>query len=255
MGCSRFSTAQDIYDSKMDPNYDGTPGYPIPAAIGKALEPIIVEQTSKKLGIEFKHMGEVVCWSTDNDYQAGSPDALSKHEVLEIKTTKSSQLSKWGTSKDGWVRPDAYHQVQWLMDLTDRESARVSVYFYDIDHTLRFRVVRNDKLIAQMHEVAQHFVETYLKPGVRPTEKYPYGTPDWAPVAEPERGRTRWKPYSFQLEKYILDEARKGLALLETQLNGGDESARAKYFQAKQWVETGLPKLFDRFKEESRGIK
>ncbi len=119
------------------------------------------------------------------DWAVASPDGLTPSVVVELKTASIWIREQWGLPGSDKT-PDKYSlQVQWLMEVAQREAAHVLVAFgkdaedadgnheFYVSETAAYLVPRNAELAAQMVAFGQRFMNEHVLPCVPPAELPP----------------------------------------------------------------------------------
>ncbi len=117
------------------------------------------------------------------DWAVGSPDGLTATELVEFKTASVWIRKQWGEPATDAV-PDSYSlQVQWLMEIAQREVAHVLVAFgsdyttdtgardFAVSETAVYRVPFDAVMVASMLECGARFMREHVETGIAPDLK------------------------------------------------------------------------------------
>lgn len=130
---------------------------------GKLLEPVIASRYADDNAIaltpgQFLVRDEII---------GGTPDYLSHDKLIEIKTAGIYASRDFGEPGSDQI-PDSYMtQVQWYLNLTDREHADLVVLIAGQDYRI-YPINRNQTLIDILLVRARRFWEDYIVPQIPP---------------------------------------------------------------------------------------
>lgn len=138
---------------------------------GKILEPVIAARYSEDNGLVLVPGQFVV----RDEILGGTPDYLSADKLIEVKTGGIYAAKLFGEPGTDDI-PDNYMcQVQWYLNLTEKEKADLVVLIAGQDYRI-YNIHRNQGLIDILVATAKRFWDTYVLPQIPPPMDASKGT-------------------------------------------------------------------------------
>lgn len=149
---------------------------------GVRTEPLLAEVYRESVGPLRTDIGTINhrSWSL----AVASPDGLTDDALVELKTACNWVREKWGEPGTDLIPDDYNLQVQWLLEVADRDVAHILVAFgndlsdeegqplFAITETAAYLVRRDPELVAELLSCAARFfaehIETKTPPPMKP---------------------------------------------------------------------------------------
>jgi len=224
MGLNPWSErgALEVYDSKVNgAQIEQTPAM----EFGHAIEPMAIGWASRLTGYSFQGFGKTCFASVRADWETASPDALAlaspepvwglaesllgrrippERLGLEVKCTTSARRAEWGEALTDEIPPGYWAQIQWCLNVLDRDFWLCLVVFRDTCTSELYLIERDDEAIAAMRAVAADFWQNHVEPR-KPPMADQYGRPSWPPNRG--KGRVRWRAVASSAFDFMRREA------------------------------------------------
>lgn len=241
VGLSKYASPLTVFMDKLalsEPVIENEP-----MRWGKLLEPVIMHRYAQENGVDVTPGVFMV----KDGIIGGTPDGLTEAKLIEIKTAGLFSAKFWGEPGTDQI-PDSYLcQVQWYMNLTDREKCDIAVLIGGQDYRV-YHAHRNQNLIDLLVDSANDFWNSYIVPETPPPLDASKGADDYLKSFFPtSRGNIIRATHDMDEIARDLSKARDDIARaeeiktkLENQLKyaiGDNDGIESRYFKAT-WKST-----------------